>query len=85
MMPITGLPVPHSATNAVGMSATPSRIAEARLPQLLHEQGRALGLLEPGLGKLPDLTGHVTEVRGVGLHSRENGRRRRARPDRPWW
>jgi hypothetical protein len=50
---------------------------EPRLPQFLHEQARALRLLEPRLGKLPDLARHVAEVPGMRLHSRENGGRGR--------
>ena len=54
-MPMTGLPEPNVATNAVGMSATPRCHLEAGGLQLLLQQRAALRLLIADLGEAPDL------------------------------
>ena len=56
-MPITGLPEPNVATNAVGMSATPDCHVEPGGAELLLQERAALLLLIADFREAPDLFG----------------------------
>ena len=66
---ITGLPLPKLAVNAVGMPASPACTSKPVGAQFLLEQRRALVLVIPEFGRLPDLAGDGAEAVRMSGHA----------------